>query len=249
MDNTEKSPLLRGSNSNGKIRSSTSIPSLVPIEPEKVPNVIFSFVNRKKRKLRQYYEAQTELQRLIEEDRELLKKFEAEHLKDRSYGNRNGVNGPIPHVVEEEKVRRRDTILAQTSVVLNVILLVGLFVIFIRSMSMSILATAVDAAADLTSGVIIWAAARMIHRRDSYKYPRGRTRLEPLSIVIVSVVMAVVNLEVVIQSIEKMLSGNLTIEIDKIAITIMAISVGLKIILMTVCCIFSSPNAQVLAQV
>ncbi len=176
---TEKSPLLGRSTSNGYVKKSASIPSLIPIESDDQPTLVFS--GKRKKKLRRYYEQQEELQKDIESDRQLIKEFEDEHLK-----GRDGKSPIITRMAAEQQQRRRDTILAQTSVVLNVVLLVSLFTIFIRSMSMSILATAVDAAADLTSGIVLWAAAKMIRKRDGYKYPRGRTRLEPLAIVIVS---------------------------------------------------------------
>lgn len=166
---------------------------------------IITNIFSKKRKLEKFYERQESFLRDTEEDRTLVKEFEENHLRHRRYNyvpetdspsllpNRNP---PLPVPTDEHKERRRDTILAQMSVVVNLALLIALIVIFVRSTSMAILATAVDCAADLTSGIVIWVAARLIRRRDSVKYPRGRTRLEPLAIVIVAVVMAVVNLEV-----------------------------------------------------
>ncbi|CAF2986218.1 unnamed protein product [Rotaria sp. Silwood2] len=53
----------------------------------------------------------------------------------------------------------------------------------------------------LTSVILIW-TARKIKKRDAYKYPGGRTRLEPISIVILSVIMCSASIQVIYQSAE-----------------------------------------------
>lgn len=55
---------------------------------------------------------------------------------------------------------------------------------------------------DLVSGFVIWLSTRKIRTRNIYKYPRGRTRLEPLAIIIVSVVMGVASIQVILSAIQ-----------------------------------------------
>ncbi len=61
---------------------------------------------------------------------------------------------------------------------------------------------------DLASAVVIWVTVRAIENRDPYEYPRGRTRLEPLAVVIVSIIMGVANIQMIIQSVESIIEKN-----------------------------------------
>uniref|UniRef100_A0A0N4WBW2 ZT_dimer domain-containing protein n=1 Tax=Haemonchus placei TaxID=6290 RepID=A0A0N4WBW2_HAEPC len=64
--------------------------------------------------------------------------------------------------------------------------------------SLSILSSLVDSCVDITSGLVISISTRMIKKRDPYLYPRGRTRLEPLSLIIISVVMGVASVQLIV---------------------------------------------------
>lgn len=72
--------------------------------------------------------------------------------------------------------------------------------------SLSIISSLVDSAVDITSGLVIYVTSRAIKKRDPYLYPRGRTRLEPLALIIVSVVMGVASVQLIIQSIHAVVS-------------------------------------------
>lgn len=41
-------------------------------------------------------------------------------------------------------------------------------------------------------------------KHDPYLYPRGRSKLEPLAVILTAVIMAVANLTIVIESVESM---------------------------------------------
>ncbi|CAF1041613.1 unnamed protein product [Rotaria sp. Silwood1] len=70
------------------------------------------------------------------------------------------------------------------------------------SRSLSVISSVVDSIVDLlTSLILIW-TARKIKKRDAYKYPGGRTRLEPISIVILSVIMCSASVQVIFESAE-----------------------------------------------
>lgn len=89
----------------------------------------------------------------------------------------------------------------------------------IISKSLSVISTLVDSAVDLLFNFILIWAARKIKKRNAYKYPTGsfyetsfsfalaifysfigRTRLEPVTIVILSVIMCSASMEVIIES-------------------------------------------------
>ena len=116
---------------------------------------------------------------------------------------------------------RRERILAKLSLFLNVLLLVAKTAAVILSGSLSIISSLVDSAVDITSGLVIWQTSRAIANRDPYLYPRGRTRLEPLALVIISVVMAVASVQMIVQSVEASIRGDVKPDVRLDTILIM----------------------------
>uniref|UniRef100_A0A915AKD5 Cation efflux protein cytoplasmic domain-containing protein n=1 Tax=Parascaris univalens TaxID=6257 RepID=A0A915AKD5_PARUN len=114
--------------------------------------------------------------------------------------------------------------------------------------SLSIISSLVDSTVDITSGLVIWLTARAIKKRDPYMYPRGRTRLEPLALIIVSVIMGVASVQMVVQSLESVLRQTVDPHVDLISLFIMVTTVLVKFILMLLCRKFDDPSINVLAQ-
>ena len=71
----------------------------------------------------------------------------------------------------------------------NAILLAGKIAVVATVPSMSVLASLVDAVLDFLSTVIVWVTTWLISRRDHYRYPVGRRKLEPLGVLVFSVIM------------------------------------------------------------
>ena len=84
-----------------------------------------------------------------------------------------------------------------------------------------------------------------------YRYPRGRTRLEPLALIIISVIMAVASVQVIVQSIEAIVTARAISSFDWISVGLMAFTVAVKLVLFLVCWRVGSDNpaVAVLAQV
>ena len=57
--------------------------------------------------------------------------------------------------------------------------------------SLSVVASTVDSVLDLLAGLVIWTTMRMVRQRDPVQYPQGKTRLEPLGVIIFSCIMSV----------------------------------------------------------
>ena len=57
--------------------------------------------------------------------------------------------------------------------------------------SMAVIASTVDSVLDLLAGMVIFFTMKMVKNRDTVKYPQGKTRLEPLGVVIFSCIMSV----------------------------------------------------------
>ena len=100
------------------------------------------------------------------------------------------------------------TFLINLSFVLNVCLFALKIFVAAYSGSLAIVASAVESSLDIFSGSIIWCAARIARRRNVHKWPIGKTRLEPLAIVIFASVMFVASLEIVISSIESIVAAS-----------------------------------------
>ncbi len=71
----------------------------------------------------------------------------------------------------------------------NAILLAGKIAVIATVPSVSVLASMVDALLDFLSTVIVWLTTYLISRRDHYLYPVGRRTLEPLGVLVFSVIM------------------------------------------------------------
>ncbi|KAK0061696.1 metal tolerance protein 9 [Biomphalaria pfeifferi] len=108
------------------------------------------------------------------------------------------------------------TRLSQISFAANLALMIAKAVAVGMSNSMSIISSLVDSVVDLLSGLIIWWTTHAIKKSSIYVYPVGRSRLEPVAIIILSVIMSLASLEVLISSIKKIVG--FTSSLDDIAV-------------------------------
>ena len=125
----------------------------------------------------------------------------------------------------ERKLRKRAHRLAQLSFVCNLVSttscscamsyhhskLIGLFqglliakaVAAGLSGSLAVISSVIDSAVDLVSGALMWWSTRAMANRDIYQYPQGRTKLEPIAVIILAVVMALASVQMLRESVEK----------------------------------------------
>ncbi|KJH41556.1 cation diffusion facilitator family transporter [Dictyocaulus viviparus] len=150
------------------------------------------------------------------------------------------------------------TRLAYSTLIVNVSLMIAKAVASFLSGSLSILSSLVDSCVDITSGLVISISARMIKKRDPYLYPRGRTRLEPLSLVIISVVMGVASVQLIFGAISRIAAAyqyhvhgrgeEPTLDVSAVTVSIMVATVAVKLTLFCICQKFKSdPSIVVLA--
>lgn len=130
----------------------------------------------------------------------------------------------------------------------NVLLLAGKIVVMISVSSMSVLASLVDAVLDFLSTVIVWITTVLISRQDQYKYPVGRRRLEPLGVLVFSVIMITSFVQVALQSIERLASGDhRIIQLGIPEISIMVGTVVIKGLCWVWCRLVRNSSVQALA--
>ncbi|XP_059176091.1 uncharacterized protein LOC131955826 [Physella acuta] len=144
------------------------------------------------------------------------------------------------------------SLVSKITLFVNFCLLVAKAVASAFSGSISIISSLVDSCLDLFSGFIMWWATRAVKRRDPYMYPQGRTKLEPLAIIILAVVMALCSVQLIREAIEKLIglsdmSSSLP-TVDAITFAIAGSTVGIKLVLWLVCRRIQSPIVQALAQ-
>ncbi|KAI0395094.1 hypothetical protein F5Y17DRAFT_425179 [Xylariaceae sp. FL0594] len=110
----------------------------------------------------------------------------------------------------------------------NVLLLAGKIAVVASVSSMSVLASLVDSILDFLSTVIVWTTTVLISRQDQYKYPVGRRRLEPLGVLVFSVIMITSFVQVALESIQRLASPDR--EVIELGIPALAIMVGTVVI-------------------
>jgi hypothetical protein len=111
----------------------------------------------------------------------------ADHSEDCDYGQQ-----VMPPWDPEEEVDCNDpivTLAIYINLAANTVLLIMKIVVMVLTSSVSVLASLVDAALDFLSTAIVWATTRLIAQTDQYKYPIGRRRLEPIAVLVFSVIM------------------------------------------------------------
>lgn len=131
----------------------------------------------------------------------------------------------------------------------NVVLLAAKIVVILLTSSLSVLASLVDGVLDFLSTAIIFTTNRMMQAKDDYRYPVGRRRLEPLGILIFSVIMITSFFQVLIQCFDRLTSRDHSVVMLGIpSIVIMASTVAVKAGCYFWCRFIRNSNVQALAQ-
>lgn len=150
----------------------------------------------------------------------------------------------------DKKVARRAI---NVNVLANILLLIAKGVAALSSSSLSLIASLLDSALDLLCTVIVWSTNRLVSwRLDKLKktFPVGRRRLEPVGILVFSVIMVISFAQILQESVEKLLpNGDHSIAtLPAVAIGAMAGTVGLKGIIGIFCYKIRTTQVQALVQ-
>jgi hypothetical protein len=152
--------------------------------------------------------------------------------------------GMAPH--DEERVIN---LAIRINFIANVALLGSKIAIMAMTSSMSMLAGLVDGALDFLSTVIVWVTTIMIRRQDRNRYPITRRRLEPISVLIFSVIMVTSFFQVALSSIKQLMGDDRTVvELSVPSLVLMGGTVLVKLFCWIWCRLIPSPSVQVLAQ-
>ncbi|KAL9127382.1 MAG: hypothetical protein Q9217_003738, partial [Psora testacea] len=131
----------------------------------------------------------------------------------------------------------------------NAILLAGKIAVIVMTSSLSVLASLVDAALDFLSTAIVWTTTKLISRNDHYRYPVGRRRLEPLGVLIFSVLMITSFFQVFLECFNRLISSDHSIvQLGLPSVIIMAMTVVIKLGCWFWCRLIKNSSVQALAQ-
>lgn len=162
-----------------------------------------------------------------------------------------GPKPEIPDLEENDELDSGDRIVALAIYInfaANFILLAGKIAVVISMSSMSVLASLVDAVLDFLSTVIVWTTTWLISRQDQYKYPVGRRKLEPLGVLVFSIIMITSFVQVALESAHRLLSpDHELVEVGIPALSIMLGTVLIKGLCWLWCRLVKNSSVQALA--
>ena len=141
----------------------------------------------------------------------------------------------------------------QINVIANIVLLVAKIAAAFTSSSLSLIASLVDSALDLLCTLIIWTTNKLVQwriRRLQYKFPVGRRRLEPLGILVFSIIMIISFLQILQESVAKLLPGGPreAATLPPVAIGALAATIVVKGVIWFGCIRVQTTQVQALAQ-
>ncbi|CAK3854861.1 metal tolerance 11-like [Lecanosticta acicola] len=150
------------------------------------------------------------------------------------------------------KAERRAKWAININVIANIILLVGKIVAAFSTGSLSLVASLVDSALDLLCTLIVWTTNKLVAWRLNAlqrKFPVGRKRLEPIGILVFSIIMVISFLQILRESVEKImpLQGEAE-KLPGVAIGALVATVGVKGIIWFGCIPIKTTQVQALAQ-
>lgn len=141
------------------------------------------------------------------------------------------------------------TLAIYINLVANILLLAGKIIVIALTSSLSVLASLVDAALDFLSTAIIWITTKLIARQDQYAYPIGRRKLEPVGVLVFSVIMITSFFQVALECFQRLTSGDHTVvQLGIPSIAIMASTVVIKGLCWLWCRLIKNSSVQALAQ-
>ena len=152
---------------------------------------------------------------------------------------------------EADSSARVVTVAIYVNLAANTLLLILKIIVTVLTSSLSVLASLVDAALDFLSTAIVWTTTRLIasSRSERDKYPVGRQRLEPLGVLVFSVIMITSFFQVALEAINRLLGPDRTVvRLSLPAILIMASTVLVKGLCWFWCRLVKNSSVQALAQ-
>jgi len=224
----------------------------------------------KSKKLQRFYESQNDsLNDWLEVDTavryiadDIFESFDPDRDHD-GIAERGGALQTLGEDVEaflpEEERRHRGKAVRNARLAININVVANVFLLAAKigavffSSSLSLIASLVDSALDLLCTLIVWSTNRMVQWRLyslQRRFPVGRRRLEPLGILVFSIIMVISFAQILQESVEKLLpSGDhMVAQLPNVAIFAMVSTIVVKGIIWFGCIRIKTTQVQALAQ-
>ncbi|KAI6236413.1 Cation diffusion facilitator family transporter [Aphelenchoides besseyi] len=130
---------------------------------------------------------------------------------------------------------------------INILIFGGNLASAVLSGSYSVISAFIDSMMDIFSSVVVQLTVWAINNTNKINYPRGRQRLEIISVIGVSITMAVANCMMILESVEALITNSVNPDVNLPTVIIMGTSIVVKLVLMTVCYRHGTTNAKILA--
>ncbi|KAI9158091.1 Metal tolerance protein 3 [Paramyrothecium foliicola] len=223
----------------------------------------------KNKKVRKFYEAQNEkLNDWLEVDavvtaltQEVLSSLNPDPDLDGDREREGGIQrvaGEIGELLPDEeresrrKSARQARIAVNVNVVANILLLVGKAFAVFTTGSLSLLASLVDSALDLLCTLIVWSTNRVVLWRLNAlrkRFPVGKRRLEPLGILVFSIIMVISFMQILQESVQRLMSGSRQVEhLSPAAIASLVATIVIKGIIGLCCYPIKTSQVQALVK-
>jgi len=155
---------------------------------------------------------------------------------------------------EKRRIARRDARWAiNINVVANIILLIAKIIAAFSSSSLSLIASLADSALDLLCTAIIFTTHKLVGWHLSKlkkKFPVGRRKLEPLGILVFSIIMIISFIQILQESAQKLMEkgDHKATTLPPVAIGALAATIGIKAVIWFGCIRIKTTQVQALAQ-
>jgi cation diffusion facilitator family transporter len=202
----------------------------------------------KKKRVEAFYERQKELEELFEQDKELTNPSNTEESKAK-----------LEEVAKKHVwLTYLETFSINFSFFCNICLFLLKLTAAIITLSISVIASTLDSFLDLLSGTIIFVVTRIRNRKskmDFYNFPVGKSRIEPIGIIIFASVMATASLQVIKEAVSEIIAHLSTPnrwEVQSplqryVGIAVLGFTIVLKSILYLLCRFQTGPSVTALA--
>lgn len=129
---------------------------------------------------------------------------------------------------DDEKVGKAVRFVINLSMGANVLICSLKLFAAVWSGSLAVIGSAMESLLDLVSGSIIFITSRMMRKTNLRKYPVGKSRLEPLGIVVFSAVMGMASVQLLLQAITTLSNGESTPQVDAVAYAVLGTTIAMK---------------------
>ncbi|KIE03851.1 cation diffusion facilitator 1, partial [Metarhizium majus ARSEF 297] len=137
---------------------------------------------------------------------------------------------------EERRMRPKIRFAVYASFAVNLCLFIIQLYAAISTGSLSLFATAADAFMDLVSSFVMLITSKLARRPSIYKFPVGRTRIEPIGIIIFCALMATVAIQLLIESARSLAGGHRDASpLQVVPLSLVGVAIFMKSSMMVYC--------------